>query len=240
MNRRNFIKGMGGAAITLGWAPEAVLGQQSRNKVVVVVFQRGAVDGLNMVIPFAERAYYDRRPNLAIPQPGSGNSSERTLDLDDFFGFHPVMQPLEPLFRSEQLAVIHAAGSPDPTRSHFDAQDYMESATPGVKSTRDGWMNRYLQTLAPGEMARGVKCVSLSDEILHDHFPDHPIMPGLLVLEAAAQLGGFLIEMSLNRESDPLTRALLVQIDAAVIFDWTEPLTKSVSFKRQHFVDFLV
>ena len=150
MNRRRFLKGAGASAITLGWSPRILFGQESRNPVLVVVFQRGAVDGLNMVVPFGERAYYRLRPGLAIPEPSSRNTAERVLDLDGFFGFHPAMAPLEPLFGRGELAVVHAAGSPDPTRSHFDAQDYMESATPGVKSTRDGWMNRYLQTLAPG------------------------------------------------------------------------------------------
>jgi uncharacterized protein (DUF1501 family) len=151
MDRRSFLKGMGAAAITLGWRPPGVSGQAHRSRVLVVVFQRGAVDGLNMVVPFRERAYYDLRPGIAIPEPSSRNADERALDLDGVFGFHPAMEPLAPLFRSGRLAIVHAAGSPDPTRSHFDAQDYMESATPGVKSTRDGWMNRYLQTLAPGE-----------------------------------------------------------------------------------------
>jgi uncharacterized protein (DUF1501 family) len=149
MDRRRFLKGVGASALTLGWAPRIVLGQERGGPVLVVVFQRGAVDGLNMVVPFGDREYYSLRPNLAIPEPSSRNPEERALDLDGFFGFHPAMRPLEPLFRNESLAVVHAAGSPDPTRSHFEAQDYMESATPGVKSTRDGWINRYLQTLAP-------------------------------------------------------------------------------------------
>lgn len=151
MDRRTFLRTAGGAAITVGFGPRVVFGQGAGQKVLVVVFQRGAVDGLNMVVPFGERDYYKLRPSLAIPEPRSGNTTERTLDLDGFFGLHPAMAPLEPLFRREELAIVHAAGSPDPTRSHFDAQDYMESATPGVKSTRDGWLNRYLQTLGAGD-----------------------------------------------------------------------------------------
>lgn len=151
MDRRTFLKTTGGAAITLGWAPRVVFGQGTGQRVLVVVLQRGAADGLNIVVPFGERAYYGLRPSLAIPEPRSGDTTERALDLDGFFGFHPAMAPLEPLFRREELAIVHAAGSPDPTRSHFDAQDYMESATPGVKSTRDGWLNRYLQTIGAGE-----------------------------------------------------------------------------------------
>ena len=147
MDRRSFLKGTGASIVTLGFAPRLVWGQAARPKVVVSVFQRGAVDGLNMVVPFAEQTYYDSRPNIAIPMP-SREGEGKALDLDGFFAFHPAMAPLKPLFEEERLAVVHAAGSHDPTRSHFDAQDYMESATPGVKSTRDGWMNRYLQSAA--------------------------------------------------------------------------------------------
>jgi uncharacterized protein (DUF1501 family) len=108
-------------------------------KRLVVIFQRGAVDGLNMVVPYQERNYYAMRPTIAIPK-------EKVLDLDGFFGLHPAMVSLQPLFKQGHLAVVHAAGSPDGTRSHFDAQDYMESGTPGVKATRDGWLNRALQS----------------------------------------------------------------------------------------------
>ena len=147
MDRRSFLRGAGASIVTLGFAPRLVWSQAARPKVVVSVFQRGAVDGLNMVVPFGEQTYYDSRPNIAIPMP-SREGDGRALDLDGFFAFHPAMAPLKTLFDEERLAVIHAAGSHDPTLSHFDAQDYMESATPGVKTTRDGWMNRYLQSVA--------------------------------------------------------------------------------------------
>jgi len=107
----------------------------------VVLFQRGAADGLNIVVPFGEQNYYRLRPSIAIPQPKQGGT-DAAIDLDGFFGLHPSLAPLEPLFHKNQLAIVHAAGSPDPTRSHFDAQDFMESGTPGVKSTEDGWLNR--------------------------------------------------------------------------------------------------
>ncbi len=109
----------------------------NRGKKLVVVFQRGACDGLNVVVPHAEPSYYTMRPTIAIAQ-------KEVLDLDGFFGLHPAMASLKPLWDARQLAVVHAAGSPDPTRSHFDAQDYMESGTPGVKATTDGWLNRAL------------------------------------------------------------------------------------------------
>jgi uncharacterized protein (DUF1501 family) len=121
------------AASTTATAPFS-----AKPKRLVVIFQRGAADGLNIVVPYREPNYYAMRPTIAIPQ-------NKVLDLDGFFGLHPAMASLQPLYQQGHLAVVHATGSPDGTRSHFDAQDYMESGTPGVKSTRDGWLNRALQ-----------------------------------------------------------------------------------------------
>ena len=106
-------------------------------KKLVVLFQRGAADGLNIVVPCREKNYYAMRPTIAIKQ-------NEVLDLDGFFGLHPSMASLKPLYEQGHLAIVHAAGSPDTTRSHFDAQDYMESGTPDNKGTPDGWLNRYL------------------------------------------------------------------------------------------------
>ena len=97
-----------------------------------------------MVVPFGDSEYYNLRRTIAVPKPNKGDGG--AIDLDGYFGLHPTLEPLEKFWKSKQLAVIHSIGSPDNTRSHFDAQDYMESATPGVKSTRDGWLNRVLQT----------------------------------------------------------------------------------------------
>ena len=105
---------------------------------LVVIFQRGAADGLNVVVPYREKNYYSMRPSIAIPQ-------NQVLDLDGFFGLHPSLAAFKPLYDQGQLAIVHACGSPDMSRSHFDAQDYMESGTPGVKNTDDGWLNRALQ-----------------------------------------------------------------------------------------------
>src|SRR5215212_6469794 len=158
-NRRLFLK-QGGVALAsvglVGAAPSflrrAVVEAQGltaapngRRKTLIAIFQRGAVDGLNMVVPHGERGYYDLRPQIAIPQPGRGARGESAVDLDGFFGLHPSLAPFKSLWDEKQLAVVHAVGSPDNTRSHFDAQDYMESATPGVKSTQDGSHNRYMQ-----------------------------------------------------------------------------------------------
>jgi uncharacterized protein (DUF1501 family) len=120
------------------YASEAA-GVTAGKKRLVVLFQRGAADGLNIVVPHGEQAYYSMRPSIAIPRP---RGSEGAIDLNGFFGLHPSMTSFKPLWDSGHLAIVHAAGSPDNTRSHFDAQDYMESGTPGLKATEDGWLNR--------------------------------------------------------------------------------------------------
>lgn len=116
--------------------------RRTGGKVLVCVFQRGAADGLSMVVPHGESAYYAARRRIAVARPGSGEGA--AIDLDAHFGLHPALAALKPLWDDRSLAIVHAVGSPDATRSHFDAQDYMESGTPGVKSTRDGWLNRAL------------------------------------------------------------------------------------------------
>jgi uncharacterized protein (DUF1501 family) len=149
-SRRYFLKQGGIGLIGLSTMPaflqRAVASTPGNGKKqLVVLFQRGAADGLNIVVPFAESNYYRMRPTIAIPQPKRG-ANDAALDLDGFFALHPGLAPLVPLFQKNQLAIVHAAGSPDPTRSHFDAQDYMESGTPGVKATEDGWLDRALGT----------------------------------------------------------------------------------------------
>jgi uncharacterized protein (DUF1501 family) len=152
MNRRFFLKSGSIALASVGMSLSApsfleriALGNtpSGKRKTLIAIFQRGAVDGLNVVVPFGESNYYELRPSIAIAKPESGNA-EAAINLDSFFGLHPSMSAFKSLWDSKRLAIIHASGSPDNTRSHFDAQDYMESATPGVKSTSDGWLNRYL------------------------------------------------------------------------------------------------
>jgi uncharacterized protein (DUF1501 family) len=133
--------GIGAAPL---WLQRAALASEtagSRKKILVAIFQRGAADGLNIVVPHGEQRYYDLRPTIAIPR-------NEVIDLNGLFGLHPSLAPLKPLWDKQELAIVHAAGSPDPTRSHFDAQDYMESGTPGVKATADGWLNRALAPAA--------------------------------------------------------------------------------------------
>ncbi|HEY9401371.1 MAG TPA: DUF1501 domain-containing protein [Pyrinomonadaceae bacterium] len=159
MNRRFFLKSGGIALASVGLAGaspsflQRVVAAQGataagggRRKTLIAIFQRGAVDGLNMIVPHGEKNYYALRPSIAVARPGKGAGGESAIDLDGFFGLHPALAGFKPMWDAKRLAIVHAAGSPDNTRSHFDAQDYMEAGTPGVKSTPDGWLNRYLQT----------------------------------------------------------------------------------------------
>ncbi|MDE3062075.1 MAG: DUF1501 domain-containing protein [Acidobacteriota bacterium] len=138
---RNGAFALAGTTALPGFLVRSVLAQAQAtapNRRLVVIFQRGAADGLNIVVPFRERNYYAMRPSIAIPQ-------NQVLDLDGSFGLHPSLAAFKPLYDQGHLAIVHAVGSPDMSRSHFDAQDFMESGTPGNKSTRDGWLNRALQ-----------------------------------------------------------------------------------------------
>src|SRR2546421_7385531 len=151
MERRAFVKSGALALVTMGLSPSFLrrtafgmeLVNAPKGKVLVCLFQRGAADGLNVIVPHGERAYYAMRPSIAIPQPLS-NVAGSAIDLDGFFGLHPALAPLKPLYDRKMLAPVQAVGSPSTTRSHFDAQDYMETGTPDNKGTTDGWLNRYL------------------------------------------------------------------------------------------------
>lgn len=174
-SRRRFLKSTGLGFFALGFPPSflvraAEAQQVGKGKTMVVVFMRGAVDGLNAVIPFKEPAYYSLRPSIAIAEPASGE--ERAIDLDGFYGFHPALAPLKSIYDKGHLAVVHAAGSPDNTRSHFDAQDYMEIGTPGIKNTPDGWLNRCLNEQKKSESSfRGVSLTAQLPRILAGRAP---------------------------------------------------------------------
>src|SRR5687768_11698487 len=155
MQRRAFVKSGALALVTMGLSPRflrrTALGMElpgaAKGRTLICLFQRGAADALNVVVPHGEAAYYAMRPRIAIPRPsGRPGAAPSAVDLDGFFGLHPSLEPLKPLWDRGILAPIQAVGSPSTTRSHFDAQDYMESGTPDVKSTPDGWLNRYLAT----------------------------------------------------------------------------------------------
>src|ERR1700728_4540375 len=166
VSRRGFMKG--GALALVGTSPipaflsrsflAEVTPAAANKKKLVVLFQRGAVDGLNVVVPYKEKNYYAMRPSIAIQE-------KDVLDLNGFFGLHPSIAALKPLYDQGHLAIIHAAGSPDTTRSHFDAQDYMESGTPGVKSTSDGWLNRALQAEGVTGKQSAFRAVALGTQV---------------------------------------------------------------------------
>src|SRR5918998_1973486 len=219
-SRRFFLKQGGVALAGIGLAASAPsflkrvaaaeglsVAPNGRRKTLITIFQRGAVDGLNMVVPYGESAYYDARPGLAIAQPGRGAAGESVIRLDDFFGLHPSLAPLKSLWDEKRLAVVHAVGSPDSTRSHFDAQDYMESGTPGRKSTPDGWLNRYLQAKSEAK-ANPFRAVAMTQNLPRALYGRHPALAiqnlGDFTLRAGAQTasvqGGFenIYEQSVN------------------------------------------
>jgi len=159
IDRRFFLKSSGLALVAGGLLPNVFVKMANAatpkgKKTLVAIFQRGAVDGLNVIVPFGEKAYYDARPNIAVAR-------DQVTNLDDFFGAHPSLASITPYFKDKSLAVVHAVGSPDTTRSHFDAQDFMESGTPGVKTTEDGFLSRALMT-KHDQTASPLRAVALS------------------------------------------------------------------------------
>lgn len=174
MQRRNFLHMMAAAGllIPVGSSAWAAVGdaQNANKRKLIVVMLRGAVDGLNVVAPYGDPEYARLRPTIGLAAPGQENGA---LDLDGYFGLHPALAPLQTLWNEKKLAFVHASGSPDPTRSHFDAQDYMESGTPGKKSTQDGWLNRMLTAL-PGPTSP-TRAISIG-----------PLMPRILAGRASA------------------------------------------------------
>ncbi len=173
LTRRSLLRGsavvMTGAGAMPGWlarAAEATDSAGARKKILIAIFQRGAADGLNIVVPFAEKRYYQMRPSIAIAAPGAslntGPFGGPAIDLDGRFGLNPGLESLKPLWDRKQLAIVEATGSPDPSRSHFDAQDYMESGTPG-KPTSDGWLNRALAV--PGPETSPLRAIAMGAQL---------------------------------------------------------------------------
>ncbi|HEY4011017.1 MAG TPA: hypothetical protein VGM11_12765, partial [Acidobacteriaceae bacterium] len=166
VTRRGFLRGgalaLVGTSVVPAFLTRAIYAEVDRaatsRKKLVVIFQRGACDGLNVVVPHAEKNYYRMRPTIAIQK-------NDVVDLDGFFGLHPATSAMKPLYDQGHLAIVHAAGSPDPSRSHFDAQDFMESGTPGVKSTPDGWLNRALQVEPVTGTPSPFRAVALNPEL---------------------------------------------------------------------------
>jgi uncharacterized protein (DUF1501 family) len=170
MNRRQFLIQSSlfsaSSLVSIGtqsWAARSIAASNPNPQRLVVVLLRGAIDGLSVVVPYQEPTYYTDRPTIAIPQPGQPNGA---IDLDGRFGLHPALSNLFPLWQQKSLAFVHASGSNDDTRSHFDAQDYLESGTPGVKTTRDGWLNRLLGVMSDQNPIQAVSVGATTPRIL--------------------------------------------------------------------------
>lgn len=180
MKRRNFLTAVGlaigGMVLPIGcnsWVAQQI--DSKNRKRLVVVFLRGGVDGLNIVIPHQAAEYYEARPTIAVPYPQEKNGA---LDLDGFFGLHPKLEDLMPLWKQKQLAFVHASGSPVSERSHFTAQDYLENGTPGTKSTADGWMNRLLAQLPADQLTQAVNVGVRTPYILRGEMEIASFKPG--------------------------------------------------------------
>lgn len=181
MQRRKFLAQMalatGGMLIPVGrqsWIARGAA-QATNPQRLVVIFLRGGLDGLNVVVPHQDPDYYRVRPSIAISYPGE---QEGVIDLDGFFGLHPALSDLMPFWQRKNLAFIYNCGSPNDTRSHFDAQDYMESGTPGVKSTQDGWMNRLLSGLPADRLTQALNVGITTPRILQGKMAIASIRPG--------------------------------------------------------------
>ena len=181
MKRRNFITTAGYATagmllpVGLNSCVARLDAQTDKPQRLVVIFLRGAIDGLNVVVPHQEDDYYQARPTIAIPYP---QEKDGVLDLDGFFGLHPKLEDLMPLWEKKTLAFIHASGSPITERSHFQAQDYMENGTPGVKATKDGWMNRLLAELPQERPTQALNVGDTTPYILKGKMPVADLKPG--------------------------------------------------------------
>src|SRR2546427_1041678 len=169
-SRRYFLKSSGVALASLGSVPSFLLrtamaqtntAHSQDRPIIIAIFQRGAADGISVVVPFGDPHYAPARPQTAIPEPARGGG-ERAIDLDGFFGLHPSLDSLKPIYDEGRLAIVHAAGSPDSTRSHSDAKDYMEASAPGNKAVSDGWLNRYLQAILASDAPPPFRAVAIS------------------------------------------------------------------------------
>lgn len=181
MKRRKFLQRValatGGMMIPVGyrsWVARGAIPSQNRARLVVILL-RGAIDGLNIVIPHQDSDYYALRPNIAIKKPGETNGA---ITLSDSFGLHPALNDLIPFWQQKSLAFIHNCGSPDATRSHFDAQDYLESGTPGIKNTSDGWLNRLLAQLPKEQPTQALNVGNTTPKILTGAMAIANIRPG--------------------------------------------------------------
>jgi uncharacterized protein (DUF1501 family) len=202
VSRRGFIKSGGLALFGVGlmggipgFLAEAAAGTKveslyKRKKILVTIFQRGAMDGLMAVTPFTDSYLQAARPGLFL-SAAKATKSKPLIDLDGRFGLHPSMAAFEPLFREKRLAIVHGIGSPNTSRSHFDAQDYMESGTPFSKSTPTGWLNRAVGLLGH-EAATPFQAISLTSSLPRSLYGDNASL-------AIGNLQDFAIQMQGNK-----------------------------------------
>ena len=195
MKRSAFLKGAGLAlfGIGVGGVPTFIAKAANsfkeqklykKGKVLVCVFQRGAMDGLMAVTPFTDQFLKAARPTIFM-EAGAGKP---LIDLDGRFGLHPAMKNFEPLFREKKLAIVHGIGSPNNTRSHFDAQDFMESGTPFKKGTSSGWLNRAVGLL--GHDATPLRAVSITSSLPRSLYGDNPALAINNLQDFAIQMKG--------------------------------------------------
>lgn len=183
MKRRNFLTqmalGAGATLIPVGYdslvAQNLNSSNRGRRKRLVTIFLRGAVDGLSVVVPHQEANYYELRPRIAIPYPGKKSGA---IDLNGFFGLHPQLSELMPSWQQKNLAFVNCCGSPEVTRSHFEAQDNIESGVPGLKSAPDGWLNRLLGTLPKDMPTQALNVGNTTPRILQGNLAIAHLRPG--------------------------------------------------------------
>jgi uncharacterized protein (DUF1501 family) len=184
-----FAAGLGGVPQFVANAAQSrkQLSLYKKNKVLICIFQRGAMDGLMAVTPFTDKYLQKARPNLFMSP--SGNQNKPLIDLDGRFGLHPSMSSFEQLFREKKLAIVHGVGSPNATRSHFDAQDYMESGTPFKKGTDSGWLNRAVGLLGH-EASTPFRAVSLTSSLPRSFYGDNPAVAISNIQDFGIQMRG--------------------------------------------------
>jgi uncharacterized protein (DUF1501 family) len=217
LTRRGFLRtsalAMAGVGTAPPWLVRAAAQSGNKKKILVAIFQRGAADGLNMVVPFFERRYYDLRPTIAVAPPGKPNGA---LDLDGRFALHPALRPLKSFWDDGQLAIVEATGSPNPTRSHFDGQDLMESGSVGT-TRDDGWLNRALPGLESGKPAPPLRAVSIGPQLPRTlRGPQPAVAVNNLEKFQARHQGtvGILENMYATAAEDPLVSAAKQTFDA--------------------------
>lgn len=164
LTRRRFLAFTGATLTAPAWLPRVALARDHRSTqrdVIIQIYLRGAADALSLVPPHADQGYYDARPTISVPRPGTAGASS-AIDLDGFFGFSPLLAGLMPAFQDDKLLVVHACGSHDPSRSHFEAQRFMEVGTPGESVLTSGWLGRHLQTVAPATQGALLRAVGVA------------------------------------------------------------------------------